>query len=581
MGTYLGAVDLVTQNQLTIVARIGINPSDRQLGDVSPGLATIFVSNGSTSSRSVGSLVATEFNVTTSVVDNMGGKKFSTEPLSLPVYSTPQNNGYATFNQQVGLNFGSMSLTAVDNLTSQLFDTPGSYNWTVPAGVTSISVAGIGGGGGGAQKSAGGSGGGGGLITYSNSIAVTPGTTCTIVVGSGGATGGTYGVNGSSTYLLLPGTNVPIVIAQGGAGGDSIFWLSNSIGIASYVDITGTITTQTAVDPAGGAITYSVSAGSLPTGASLNTSTGAISWVRQNISSDTEYTTFTLSATNGTQTITKPFTIKILKFILTIDYLIVGGGGGAGYDVGGGGGSGGVIVGTAFSIAPGSTVIVFTIGGGGTSAQSAVVGNNGNATTATFSGSTGAGAVVAPGGGGGGSHTGANNSPTLGQSGGSGGGGGGQYGSLGGGSSQGSYPSFNGVGYGNSGGTSFTGQWGSGSGGGAGGAGVTGTGGFVTGGDPYTSSISGSSVNYAGGGYGNSDAGGVYATGNNSSNVAQGYYGYGANGTGAPNASSYNGNPGIAIVRYLGSTQIATGGTTSTSGGYFIHTFTSSGTLTF
>jgi len=581
MGTYLSAVDLVTQNQLTIVAIYGVNPSDRMLGDVSPGQATITVNNSSITARQVGALVATEFNVTKSLnlSDNMGGgQRFSTGP-ALTFYSTPTAAGYANFNQQVGSNFGTLALTAT-NFSSQLFSTPGTYSWTVPAGVTSISVAGIGGGGGGSQKSAGGSGGGGGLISYSNSISVTPGTTCTIVVGAGGATGGTYGLNGSSTYLLLPGTNVPIVLAQGGAGGDSIFWTSGSIGVTSS-DVSGVLTTQSAYDPVGGAITYSVSSGSLPTGASLNTSTGVISWTYQNISSDTEYTTFTLSATNGTQTITKPFTIKILKFTLTIDYLIVGGGGGAGFDVGGGGGAGGVVVGTAFSIAPGSTAIAFTIGGGGTSAQSAVVGNNGNATTATFSGSTGAGAVVAPGGGGGGSHTGANNSPTLGQSGGSGGGGGSQYGSSGGGSSQGSYPSFNGVGYGNSGGTSYTGQWGGGSGGGAGGAGVTGTGAYVTGGAPYTSSISGSSVNYAGGGYGNSDSGTVYVTGYNSSNVQQGYYGYGANGTGAPNNSSYNGNPGIAIVRYLGSTQFATGGTTSTSGGYFIHTFTSSGTLTF
>ena len=286
MGTYLGAVDLVTQNQLTIIARIGINPSDRQLGDVSPGLATIFVSNGSTSSRSVGYSVATEINVTKSVVDNMGGKKFSTQPLSVPVYSTPQNNGYATFNQQVGVNFGSMALTATD-FSTQLFATPGTYTWTVPAGVTAITVGAVGGGGGGSQKTTGGSGGGGGLTSYSNSIAVTPGTTCTIIVGSGGATGGTYGLNGASTYLLLPGTNVPIVIAQGGAGGDSIYWLSGSIGIASYTDVTGIITTQAAYDPAGGSITYSISSGSLPTGASLNVITGALSWVSQNLASDT------------------------------------------------------------------------------------------------------------------------------------------------------------------------------------------------------------------------------------------------------------------------------------------------------
>jgi hypothetical protein len=39
------------------------------------------------------------------------------------------------------------------------------------------------------------------------------------------------------------------------------------------------------------------------------------------------------------------------------------------------------------------------------------------------------------------------------------------------------------------------------------------------------------------------------------------------------------GGSGIVIVRYLGS-QRATGGTVTSSGGYTIHTFTSSGTFT-
>jgi len=580
MGTYLGAIDLVTQNQVTIFARVGINPSDRLVGDIAPGNTQITVNNNSVGLKQVGTQISAEFNVTRSIADNMGGTQlFNPVDTPLSFYSTPPASGYASFNKQVGTNFGSLAVTAT-NFSSQLFNTPGTYSWTVPAGVTSISIAGIGGGGGGAQRSAGGAGGGGGLISYSNSISVTPGTTCTIVVGGGGVTGSTFGLNGSSTYMLLPGSNIPIVIAQGGAGGDRIYWLSGSQGV-TYTDSTGTITTQVAFDPTGGTISYSISAGSLPTGASLNVNTGAISWTRQSLSADTEYTPFTLSASNGSQTITKQFTLKILKFALTLDYLIVGGGGGAGYDVGGGGGGGGVVVGTAFNVALGSTAIAFTIGQGGTSAQSAVTGNNGSATTATFSGSTGAGSVIAQGGGGGGSHTGANNTPTIGLSGGSGGGGGSQYGSAGGASTQVSYPSFNGVGYGYSGGASYTGTWGGGSGGGAGGAGITGTGAYVAGGNPYTSSISGSSANYAGGGFGNSDSGTIYATGYNSSNILQGYYGYGANGTGSPNGSSYNGNPGIAIVRYPGSTQYGSGGTTSISGGYVIHTFTATGTLTF
>jgi hypothetical protein len=46
--------------------------------------------------------------------------------------------------------------------------------------------------------------------------------------------------------------------------------------------------------------------------------------------------------------------------------------------------------------------------------------------------------------------------------------------------------------------------------------------------------------------------------------------------------SSYpagNGGSGIVIIRYSGS-QIGTGGTVTSSGGYTYHTFTSSGTYT-
>jgi hypothetical protein len=40
-----------------------------------------------------------------------------------------------------------------------------------------------------------------------------------------------------------------------------------------------------------------------------------------------------------------------------------------------------------------------------------------------------------------------------------------------------------------------------------------------------------------------------------------------------------SGGSGIVIVRYLGTVQRATGGTVTITGGYVIHTFTSSGTF--
>jgi len=586
MGTYLSAVDLVTQNQLTIIARYGVNPSDRMLGDVSPGQATITVNNSSTTARQVGPLVAAEFNVTKSLslVDNMGGgQRFSSDQL-LNFYSTP-SSGYTSFNQQVGSNFGSLSLTST-NFSSQLFNTPGTYSWTVPAGVTSISVAGIGGGGGGSQKSAGGSGGGGGLVGYSNSIAVTPGTTCTIVVGSGGATGGSYGINGSSTYLLLPGTNVPILIVQGGAGGDSIFWISNSIGV-SYMDITGIITIQTAYDPAGGRISYSVSSGSLPTGASFNTSTGVMSWVSQSVSTSTEYT-FTLSASNGSQTITKPFSLKILKYeiVALLEYLVVaGGGGGAWY--GGGGGAGGLLTGTNYAVSSGIPVIV-TIGGGG--AGGIQGGTAGTGINSSFT-STVTTPIIAYGGGAG------TTGPSRAGSGGSGGGGGtnmtsadsrgyGVYpGSL--------YISAPRQGYdGGDGVTSNTDYA-------AGGGGAGGQGAITAGGVGLSSSITGTSFTYAGGGggggwlgggIGGSGSGGNGGTGGASgTNGGAGSPNTGGGGGGAGYAPAIGGTggSGVVIIRYLDSTSAATNTTNLAagypvvSGGYRIYKWITSGTITF
>jgi len=590
MGTYLSAIDLVTQNQLTIVARYGVNPSDRMLGDVSPGQAIITVNNSSTTARQVGPLVAAEFNVTKSLslVDNMGGgQRFSSDQL-LNFYSTP-SSGYTSFNQQSGFNFGSLSLTAT-NFTSQLFNTPGTYSWTVPAGVTSISVAGIGGGGGGSQKSTGGGGGGGGLMGYSNSIAVTPGTTCTIVVGSGGVTGGTYGENGSSTYMLLPGSNIPIVIAQGGAGGDRIYWTDSSQGV-TYTDNTGTITTQAAYDPAGGTISYSISAGSLPTGASLNVNTGAISWVAQSVSTSTEYT-FTLSASNGSQTITKPFSLKILKYsiVALLEYLVVAGGGGGAF-YGGGGGAGGLLTGTNYAVSSGIPIIV-TIGGGG--AGCATGGIPGTGANSSFT-STVTTPILAYGGGYG------YGGPGRAGSGGSGGGGGTNM-SIADSRGYGVYPgslyiSAPRQGYDGSDGTTANTDYSAG-GGGAGGGGVSGSYSFSGGGGiGLSSSITGTSVTYAGGGGGGGWIGG--GTGGSGVGGAGGGGNGGNGGNGATNTGSGGGGggygaaiggtggSGVVIIRYLDSTPAASATTNLAagypvvSGGYRIYKWITSGTITF
>lgn len=109
----------------------------------------------------------------------------------------------------------------------KIFNTQGSDTFTVPSGVTSITVkmwgAGAGGGGGG-NGGAGAAGGGGGYIeaTYN----VTPGESLNVYVGGGGE-GGLYhsggsdagGGGGGGGYSSLYRSSTPLAIAAGGGGG--------------------------------------------------------------------------------------------------------------------------------------------------------------------------------------------------------------------------------------------------------------------------------------------------------------------------------------------------------------------------
>jgi hypothetical protein len=67
----------------------------------------------------------------------------------------------------------------------QQYTTPGTYTWVAPAGVTSICVVCVGGGAGNTSNFNAG-GGGGGALAWDNNIAVTAGSSYTIVVGAGG-----------------------------------------------------------------------------------------------------------------------------------------------------------------------------------------------------------------------------------------------------------------------------------------------------------------------------------------------------------------------------------------------------------
>jgi hypothetical protein len=357
-----------------------------------------------------------------------------------------------------------------------------------------------------------------------------------------------------------------------------------------------------ATDPDGDTITYSISAGSLPAGASISSSTGAItgfSAVGSNTSS-----TFTVSAATSSDTSTRQFTIAVQAPVVTsytstgsgsftvptgltlVDVLVVAGGGAGGngqYSPGGGGG-GGLIYRPAFPVTPGGSVS-YNVGTGGQGQPER--GDNGQ--DSTF------GTLTAKGGGGAGGYDASNagGAPGIGRPGGSGGGGGsspggptgssnvsptGQgYNYVGGDATQPQQPGDSGTyGFGNMGGTGGhdAGDWeGGGGGGGAGGQGSPGHSTINASSSPprttYTAdsaggngknySISGSTVGYAGGGGGGGNSPGPATHGggngtNSSPAIGQaGTANRGGGGGGSFYRPSGNGAPGgsgIVIVKY-------------------------------
>ena len=95
------------------------------------------------------------------------------------------------------------------------YNSGGTYTWTVPAGVTNVSVVCIGAGG---TNGIGNSGqaGGGGALAYRNAITVVPGATGTVVVGASSGRSGNQGQTGGSSSFQYSGTTTT---AGGGGGG--------------------------------------------------------------------------------------------------------------------------------------------------------------------------------------------------------------------------------------------------------------------------------------------------------------------------------------------------------------------------
>ena len=269
-----------------------------------------------------------------------------------------------------------------------------------------------------------------------------------------------------------------------------------------------------------------------------------------------------------------------------VEYLVVAGGGGGGSNLGGGGGAGGFRTGSAFVGTAGSALTV-TVGAGGAGGASGGSNDGTNGSNSVFSSITSIG--------GGGGSNGATSGELVGLSGGSGGGGGssGASGSHVGGAGT--------VGQGNTGGNGYAPASDTASGGGGGAGAVGGNGGAsyvgASGGAGLASSISGTSVYYAGGGggaifqAGTASAGGVGGGGNGSA-ALNGVGGNGTANTGGGgaggnynNAAGGNGGSGIVIIRYADTYDAAlstTGSPTITvAGGYRVYTWTQSGSITF
>jgi hypothetical protein len=305
-------------------------------------------------------------------------------------------------------------------------------------------------------------------------------------------------------------------------------WQTNSGTLGTFTEqVSITLSALSATD-SDSTISYSIASGSaLPSGLTLNSSTGVISGTLPNVTTDTTYS-FAINASDGLNTIPRTFSITS-QYVIDIEYLLVGGGGSGGWDVGGGGGAGGLLIGSR-TLARSSTFAI-GIGVGGAAIPNNSTRNSGGDTTA-FS-------LTAFGGGGAGNWC-TGGSAKDGLAGGSGGGGGGwsQIGYGGAGTS----------GQGFAGGNATTNAAPSygGGGGGAGGVGsngTTGDGSQIAGGPGVASSITGTSITYAAGGKGGGDN-------TPNANTSDGTNGLGNGGDGDGLSVTRRGGSGAVIIAY-------------------------------
>jgi hypothetical protein len=146
-------------------------------------------------------------------------------------------------------------------------------------------------------------------------------------------------------------------------------WATSAGSLGTFTEQVSISVSATATD-SDSTITYALASGStLPSGISLNSSTGLISGTLPDVASNTTYT-FTINASDGVNTIPRAFSItsNALVAISTAETLVVAGGGGGGSNGnttgGGGGGAGGYLYSASTSFTPG-TAYTLSIGTGG------------------------------------------------------------------------------------------------------------------------------------------------------------------------------------------------------------------------
>ena len=382
-------------------------------------------------------------------------------------------------------------------------------------------------------------------------------------------------------------------------------WVTSSGSLGTFSEQVSITLSALSTTDSDSTVTYAVASGSsLPSGVTLNSSTGVISGTLPDISSDTTYT-FTINATDGVNIIPRTFSITS-KYLIPVEYLVVAGGGGGSSIIGGGGGAGGVLSGTVGTLT--SVGLTVTVGNGGRGGSGYTSGIN---EEAGYPGYNSVFNSITAIGGGGTLGWDTNTLPVLSgnrawtRDGGSGGGG------TGGGNT------ITGLGANVTGGTGVSGQGYAGGTGsdpyGAGGGGAGGIGhtqsihGNLDGGNGVSNSITGSAVTYGGGGgggrrrsgagqgpssggTGGGGAGGSGANAATSGTANTGGGGGGGNYEGPSPGSQAGGNGGSGVViiaypnTYAALTSIGAGLTYDqpTRSGYRVYRFTAgTGTVTF